>query len=65
MDLNELYFHHQVAAMRADRSEDCGERRRLGRQADGLADRIGTVLRDLGAQVAPPAWIAQRVECPA
>jgi hypothetical protein len=55
MDLNELFFRHQVALMRADRTDDCGERRRLGVQADGLATRIGDVLHRLGAPAAPPS----------
>lgn len=55
MDLNELFFRHQIALMRADRTDDCGERRRLGEQADGLAARIGTVFQALGAPAVQPA----------
>ena len=49
MDLNELFFRHQIAVMRADRSDDCGERRRFGVQADDFATAIGTLQQRLGA----------------
>ncbi len=58
MDLNELFFRHQVALMRADRTQDCGERRRLGEQADGLSARIGAAFHAFGAPAAPPARMA-------
>jgi hypothetical protein len=54
MDLNELFFRHQIALMRVDQTDDCGERRRLGAQADGLAARIGTVLQAWGAPAEAP-----------
>lgn len=55
MDLNELFFHHQIALMRVDDAPDCGERRRMGAQADGLAVRIGDTLRGFGAPAPQPA----------
>ena len=58
MDLNELFFRHQVALMRADRADDCGERRRLGEQADGFAAKIGAAFQAFGAPAAPPARVA-------
>jgi hypothetical protein len=54
MDLNELFFRHQVALMRADRADDCGERRRLGVEANGFAARIGDALRGFEARAVQP-----------
>lgn len=54
MDLNELFFRHQIALMRVDDAEDCGERRRMGATADGLAVRIGDTLRAFGAPALQP-----------
>jgi hypothetical protein len=58
MDLNELFFRHQMALMRADRSGDRDMRSRLHAQADGLASRIGAIQRQLGA---PAALLAKTV----
>lgn len=57
MDLNELYFDHQVAVMRADgaRSLECRHDRRF--DASLIAGRIGCMQRALGAGAAP-AWEA-------
>lgn len=63
MDLNELFFRHQLALMRADRSADCGEHRRHGAQADRFALRIGDALRGAGALALPPAMIARMEGC--
>jgi hypothetical protein len=52
MDLNELFFHHQIALMRADRSGDRNMRSRLHAQAKGLATRIGAMQCRLGAPAA-------------
>jgi hypothetical protein len=57
VDLNELFFRHQIALMRADRTDDCGERRRLGAQADGLAATIGDALQAFGAPAPQPARV--------
>jgi hypothetical protein len=60
MDLNELFFRHQIALMRGSRTADEGERRRLRAQADCFAGRIGTLQRSLGAgaPLAPPLTTA-------
>lgn len=55
MDLNELFFRHQIAVMRADRAGNRGERCRLGVQADDLASRIGVLQHHLGASSSPLA----------
>lgn len=55
MDLNELFFRHQIALMRADRADDCADRRRLSGMADGFAARIDTLQRSLGAPGTPLA----------
>lgn len=53
MDLNQLYFDHQVLTMKAAASSDarCGHRAGASR----LAGRIGGIQRALGAGAAP-AW---------
>ncbi|MDE2596976.1 MAG: hypothetical protein KGL44_08870 [Sphingomonadales bacterium] len=55
MDLNKLYFHHQLAVMRADASIGHGERAHHEGFADVIADRIGGYQRKLGA-AASVAW---------
>jgi hypothetical protein len=48
VDLNELFFRHQLALMQGDRAE--GDARvRFGQQAECLASRIGTLQQRLGA----------------
>lgn len=64
MDLNELFFRHQLALMRADRADNCGERGVLTAQADGLAATIGDLLHAFGAPARPPARASHR-ECAA
>lgn len=49
MDLNELFFRHQIAVMRADRTCDAGKRGCLRTEADRLASRIDAVRLTLGA----------------
>ncbi|MEJ5976735.1 hypothetical protein WG901_08830 [Novosphingobium sp. PS1R-30] len=49
MDLNELFFRHQIAVMRVHSAPDCAERHRLGGLADGIASRIGQLQQRLGA----------------
>jgi hypothetical protein len=63
MDLNELFFRHQIALMRVDGAADCGERRRQGTQADSIALRIGEALRGWGALAMPPANVARSEGC--
>ena len=53
MDLNELYFRHQVALMRAAFTRSHGERERQHLAADGFASRIGLIQRRGGALAAP------------
>lgn len=53
MDLNELFFRHQIALIRAAGAEDCGERHRFHGLADGIASRIGTLQDSLGAIATP------------
>lgn len=48
MDLNELFFRHQIALIRADGAGAPIDRQRFSAQADGLAARIGRVQRALG-----------------
>ena len=55
MDLNELFFHHQIALIRAGGTADSGERRRLDEQVDCFAAKIGCVQRGLGASGIPLA----------
>lgn len=55
MDLNELYFRHQIALMRASGTRSKGERERQHLAADGFASRITTIQRRGGALVAPLA----------
>jgi hypothetical protein len=58
VDLNRLYFDHQLSLMRASRSRTsdapCGEALRASR----IARRIGCVQRALGAGAAP-GWECQ------
>jgi hypothetical protein len=55
MDLNQLYFDHQILRMRADGSSLPGPRARHLRHAATIAARIGWVQRAAGAG-AWPAW---------
>lgn len=52
MDLNQLYFDHQVLLMQAQ-SEPCADRRRLHRNGAALvAGRIGCMQVAMGARAA-------------
>jgi hypothetical protein len=53
VDLNQLYFDHQVLLFQAERAT-CAERRQLHRNGAALiAGRIGCMQRALGARAAP------------
>ncbi|HYD25003.1 MAG TPA: hypothetical protein VEB68_09405 [Croceibacterium sp.] len=60
MDLNQLYFDHQLIMMQAERTLGFGARRELEIGASHLAGRIGCMQRALGAAGAP-AWEALAV----
>lgn len=55
MDLNELFFRHQIALMRAGSAGERGEKHRHAVVADGIATRIGALQLRLGAPAAPLA----------
>ena len=57
MDLNQLYFDHQIAVMRADRAPSRQFRRDHRFDASLIAGRIGCMQRALRAGAAP-AWEA-------
>jgi len=57
MDLNELYFDHQIAVMQADGTLSCQFRRDRRFDATLIAGRIGCIQRALRAGAAP-AWEA-------
>nr|WP_166176938.1 hypothetical protein [Altererythrobacter segetis] len=52
MDLNRLYFDHQMSLMRATRSATCDDRRHHASRASRIAGRIGIAQRALGASAA-------------
>ena len=52
MDLNKLYFDHQISLMQAARSPTGERRRDHQHSASRIADRIGSLQRDLGATAA-------------
>lgn len=67
MDLNQLYFDHQVLLMKAGNAASPGDRCDLRMGASHLAGRIGDIQRALGAGAAP-AWeglAATRASLPA
>ena len=53
MDLNRLFYLHQMALMRAAATGCHGERDRHHAAADGLAHRIAMFQRNVGAAAAP------------
>ena len=55
MDLNQLYFDHQLLLMKAKRSPSAERRRTHEIGASLIARRIGCMQRALGAACAP-AW---------
>lgn len=55
MDLNQLYFDHQLLMIRAERTASCVSRRECEADASQVAGRIGRIQRKLGAGAAP-SW---------
>jgi hypothetical protein len=49
VDLNRLYFRHQILQMRAQHSPRPEQRTRDARRAAAVAARIGSIQRALGA----------------
>lgn len=64
MDLNQLYFDHQLLLIRASRAVSCGAREEHEVTASHVAGRIGCMQRALGAAAAP-IWEALAIarEC--
>ena len=58
MDLNQLYFDHQLLLIRAERAASCGARHEHELSASRIAGRIGCAQRALGAAAAPN-WESQ------
>ena len=58
MDLNQLYFDHQILMMKAQGARSCDGRRGHEAAASGIAGRIGRLQRSLGAPAAFD-WQAQ------
>ncbi|WP_423142169.1 hypothetical protein ACOYW6_02050 [Parablastomonas sp. CN1-191] len=52
MDLNELYFRYQLSTMRADGTDDLGQRRYHRSLADGFGRRIAAIQQGSGAAAA-------------
>jgi hypothetical protein len=52
VDLNRLYFDHQLALIHASLSDTCDGRHRHASHASHIAGRIGTTQRALGASAA-------------
>lgn len=57
MDINRLYFKHQISMMRVSHAEDPDDRTYHQTLADGLAKRIARLQQDSGAGAAT-SWIA-------
>lgn len=57
MDLNQLYFDHQLLLMNANGARSAGGRRGHETAANGVAARIGCFQRALEAPAAT-AWLA-------
>ena len=55
MDLNQLYFDHQVLLIKAARADTCAARHEHEVSASHVAGRIGCMQRAVGASAAP-AW---------
>ena len=55
MDLNQLYYEYQVFRVRAERARSPYLERECARQATRIAERIGSVQREVGAGAAA-AW---------
>jgi hypothetical protein len=52
VDLNRLYFDHQLSLMAASRAATCDTRRRHAARASSIAGEIGSAQRALGAAAA-------------
>jgi hypothetical protein len=63
MDLNQLYFDHQLLLMKARRAQSGEARRAHEIGASHIAGRIGCMQRSLGAACAP-VWEALAVSGP-
>ncbi len=64
MDLNQLYFDHQISLMKAHGASTSQGRRSHEDEADRLANRIGQLQGRLGAAAAC-AWMVRFAEQPA
>ena len=64
MDLNRLYFDHQVSLIRAEEAATVASREGFESEAARIAGRIGHKQARLGAAAAC-AWIARAWEQPA
>lgn len=53
MDLNQLYFDHQILLMKARRAPPRGRRRGFETEASDIAGRITRSQHSLGASAAP------------
>jgi hypothetical protein len=53
MDLNRLFFEHQLALIRSARTNDSAERDRYNDDADTIASRISGFQSRSGARAAP------------
>jgi hypothetical protein len=57
VDLNQLYFDHQLLLMKASRATSAGARHEHENGASHVASRIGRMQRAIGAAAAP-SWEA-------
>ncbi len=53
MDLNRLFFQHQIALMRANAAPSRPERERHNAEADGIASRISGIHLRNGTRALP------------
>ena len=58
MDINALYFEHQLLLMKAEMPQSSAGRRHLVSTASGIAGHIGNIQEQLGASGAPE-WQAR------
>jgi len=62
VDLNHLYFRHQILQMQAEHSASAAKRALHARHAAVVAERIGCVQRAIGAPAAG-GWAAAGLAC--